>query len=85
MNDLSQKKILRIKNIYQIAKIQIEARKCDDILNGKAKLSLPKDKLREKLDEQAGLNARIRETMVKLKEDYSQYSNVLDLLLEIDQ
>ena len=59
MNSLSEKKIFKIKNIYQISKIQTEARKFDDILNNKAKLSFNKLTLKTKMDEQKDLNSRI--------------------------
>ena len=49
MNSLSEKKIYKIKNIYQISKIQTEARKYDQILNNTAKLSYNKSTLKTKL------------------------------------
>jgi hypothetical protein len=59
MNSLSEKKIFKIKNVYLISKVQAQARKYDDILNNKAKLSFNKHTLKTKLDEQKDLNSRI--------------------------
>jgi len=71
MNSLSEKKIQKIKNIYHISKLQIRSKKYDEIINNRAKLSYPKPKLQEMLDNQKDLNSRIKNTMLKLKEDYS--------------
>jgi len=80
---LTQRKIERVANVFDIVRIQTQYKGYDAIANNKFKLEYGEQVLKTKFGEQRELNMAMLEVVQKISQEYPQYAPLVDSLLSL--
>jgi len=80
---LTQRKIERVANVFDIVRIQTQYKGYDAIANNKFKLDYGEQVLKTKFGEQRELNMAMLEVVQKISQEYPQYAPLVDSLLSL--
>jgi chromosome segregation ATPase len=82
---LTQRKIERLTNVFDVVKLQSQYKAYDAIANNKFKLDFSEHVLKTKFGEQRDLNMSMLDVIQRISQEYPQYSPLVDSLLNLAQ